>query len=196
MKDESIPPGPHLEIADTFLNHTVLRFIPDAVSPNSVTVVRFLSVPLVAWLLLEHNYAWGALVFALSAFTDALDGALARTRNQITHWGKLADPFADKLLIGTTALILVTRFVSFEVAVIIVSIELLLIARAAYLYSHKQRAGANAMGKVKMVLQSVALFSLFVYATTGIPFYLSFALYGLNAAILAALVSLVTAPAP
>jgi len=195
MRDEGIPPGPHLEIVDTILNRTVLRLIPDSVSPNSVTVVRFVSVPIVAWLLLEHWYAWGAVVFALSAFTDALDGAMARTRNRITHWGKLADPFADKLLIGTTALILVTRFVSLEIAVVIVSIELLLITRAAYLYSHKRRAGANAMGKVKMVLQSVALFSLFVYATTGISFYLSLALYGLNVAILVALVSLVTAPA-
>jgi len=159
------------------------------------TFLRFVSVPLVAWLLLEHNYAWGALVFALAAFTDALDGALARTRNQITRWGKIADPFADKLLIGTTALILVTRFVSLEIAVVIISIELLLIARAVYLYSHKRNAGANSMGKIKMVLQSVALFSLFVYATSGIPFYLSLALYGLDAAILAALVSLVTAPA-
>lgn len=196
MRDEDIPPGPHLEIVDTFLNYTVLRFIPDVVSPNSVTIVRFLSVPVVAWLLLEQNYAWGALVFALAAFTDALDGAMARTRGRITHWGKIADPFADKLLIGSTALILVTRFVSLEIAVAIVSIELLLISRAAYLYSHKRRAGANAMGKVKMVLQSVALLSLFVYATTGISFYLSLALYGLYAAILAALVSLVTAPAP
>lgn len=195
MRDEDIPPGPHLEIADTFLSHTVLRLIPNAVSPNSVTVVRFLSVPVVAWLLLEHNYAWGALVFAVAAFTDALDGAMARTRGRITRWGKIADPFADKLLIGTTALILVTRFVSLEIAVVIVSIELLLIMRAAYLYSHKRNAGANGMGKLKMVLQSVALFSLFVYATTGLPFYLSFALYGLDAAILAALASLVTAPA-
>lgn len=196
MKDEGILPGPHLEIVDDILKRTVLRFIPDAVSPNSVTIVRFVSVPIVAALLLEHAYAWGVIVFSLSAFTDALDGALARTRGQITHWGKVADPFADKLLIGTTALILVTRFVSLEVAMIIISIELLLVARAVYLHTHGRNAGANAMGKTKMVLQSIALLTLFVYALSGTPWFLIAAIWGLYLAIFFALMSLFTSPAP
>lgn len=196
MSEKDIPTGPHLQIVDDLLSRTVLRLIPHAVSPNSVTIVRLISVPVVIFLLLEQNYAWGAIVFALSAFTDALDGAMARTRNQITYWGKVADPLADKLLIGATALILVTRFVSLEIAMLLIGIELLLIARAAYLYSHKRRAGANAMGKVKMVLQSVALLTLFVYALSGTLWYLTVAIGGLYLAIFFALMSLFTAPAP
>lgn len=196
MSEKDIPTGPHLQIADDLLSRTVLRLIPHAVSPNSVTIMRFISVPIVIFLLLEQNYAWGTAVFALSAFTDALDGAMARTRNQITYWGKVADPFADKLLIGATALILVTRFVSLEIAVLLVGIELLLVSRAVYLHTRERNAGANAMGKTKMVLQSIALLTLFAYALSGTPWYLTAAIWGLYLAIFFALISLFTAPAP
>ena len=155
--------GPHLEIADTFLSHTILRLIPRSVSPNSVTVVRFISVPIVITLLLTQSYAWGAAVFAVAALTDALDGAMARTRGQITRWGKIADPLADKLLIGGTALILVTRYMGLGMASLIVFLEIVLSARAAYRYAYGRSAGANATGKTKMVFQSFALLFLFAY---------------------------------
>lgn len=120
---------------------------------------------------------------------------MARTRNQITYWGKVADPFADKLLIGATALILVTQFVGAWVAVLIVSIEMLLIVRALYRHSLGRNAGANAMGKIKMVLQSVALIVLFVYVLSGTAVYLSIAITGLYLAILTAVLSLILEPA-
>jgi CDP-diacylglycerol--glycerol-3-phosphate 3-phosphatidyltransferase len=196
MLDKEISTGPYLQIADDFLKYTVLRLIPQSVTPNAITTVRFICVPIVIFLLLSDNYVWGAVVFALAAFTDALDGAMARTRGQITRWGKVADPFADKLLISSTAVILVTRFVDLKVAVIIISIELLLIARAIYRHMTKKNAGANAMGKVKMVIQSVALVTLFLYAISGSPLYLMLATWGLLLAIFFAVASLFTAPAP
>lgn len=196
MPEKNIPAGPHLQVVDDFLKHTVLQLIPNAVSPNAVTVVRFISVPVVIFLLLSENYAWGATVFALAALTDALDGAMARTRNQITYWGKVADPLADKLLISSTAIFLVTRFIDLEIAAFIVGIELLLIARAIYRYTSGQNAGANAMGKVKMVIQSIALIILFLYAISGAPLYLMFATWGLLLAIFFAVASLFTEPAP
>lgn len=196
MPEKDIPTGPHLKFVDTLLSKTVLRLVPHSFSPNAMTIVRFVSVPAVVLLLLSHSYVWGAVVFALSAFTDALDGAMARTRHQITHWGKVADPLADKLLISSTALLLVTRFIDLEIAAFIVGIELLLIARAIYRYTSGQNAGANAMGKVKMVIQSVALITLFLYAISGVPLYLTLALWGLLLAISFAIVSLFTEPAP
>ncbi|MFZ3044191.1 MAG: CDP-alcohol phosphatidyltransferase family protein [Minisyncoccia bacterium] len=195
MLEQHIPAGPHLEFIDSFLKRTVLRLIPNSVSPNSVTVVRFISIPLVIWLLLTQHYAWGAALFALGVFTDALDGAMARTRGQITQWGKIADPLADKLLIGSTALILVTQYVNIWVAVLIVGIELLLVARAVYRYTHGQTAGANAAGKVKMVIQSVALLALFCYVLSGTAVYLTAATWGLYVAIPSALASFFLAPA-
>ena len=186
--------GPHLKFVDDFLSYTILRFIPHTVSPNAITVVRFILVPVVMVLLLLESYAWGAAVFAIAALTDALDGAMARTRGQITVWGIIADPLADKLLIGVTALILVTRYVGLGVAGILIGIELLLVARATYRYAQGRNAGANAMGKTKMVLQSAALFALFVYVLSGSAFFLTLATGGLYLAIFFALVSLFVAP--
>lgn len=196
MLDKDIPTGPYLQIADDLLKHTLLRLIPRSVTPNAVTIVRFICVPIVIYLLLSENYVWGSVVFALAALTDALDGAMARTRHQITQWGKVADPLADKLLISSTAILLVTRFIDLEIAAFIVGIELLLIARAIYRHTSGQNAGANAMGKVKMVIQSVALFALFLYAIAGAPLYLTLATWGLFLAIFFAVVSLFTEPAP
>ena len=186
--------GPHLKFVDDFLSWTILRLIPYSVSPNSITVVRFILVPVVMALLLLESYAWGAAIFAFAAFTDALDGSMARTRGQITKWGIIADPLADKLLIVTTALILVTRHVGIWVSVILISIELLLVARAIYRYAYGRSTGANAMGKTKMVLQSIALLSLFVYVLSGSTLFLMAAVWGLYLAIFFALVSLFLAP--
>lgn len=186
--------GPHLKFVDDFLSATILRLIPQSVSPNSVTVVRFVLVPIVIALLLAHNYAWGAGVFAAAALTDALDGAMARTRNRITRWGKIADPLADKLLIGSTALILVTRYFGLGMAALIVFLEVVISARAIYRYAHGRSAGANATAKAKMVLQSFSLLFLLIYALLGSAFSLIVATGCLYGAILLALASLLLAP--
>ena len=79
---------------------------------NALTVVRVLLVPLVAWLLvLEHGQdpllrLLALAVFALASITDHIDGELARRRNLVTDFGKVADPIADKLLLGTVLVLL------------------------------------------------------------------------------------------
>jgi CDP-diacylglycerol--glycerol-3-phosphate 3-phosphatidyltransferase len=74
--------------------------------PNALTVLRILLVPVYGALLLHDDgsrpwwrfAAW--VVFAVAALTDGLDGKLARSRGQITNFGKIADPIADKALTG------------------------------------------------------------------------------------------------
>jgi len=79
---------------------------------NVLTVVRVLLVPLVAWLLVLEDGEeplWRLLalaVFAVASITDHIDGELARRRNLITDFGKIADPIADKLLLGTVLVLL------------------------------------------------------------------------------------------
>lgn len=81
---------------------------------NGVTVARMVLVPLVvAALLADQAAATGATwrwvaagLFALAASTDRLDGYLARRMGQVTDWGKLMDPIADKLLIGAVLITL------------------------------------------------------------------------------------------
>ena len=81
---------------------------PSAVNlPNALTVLRLLLVPVFAWLLLREggtdsaSRIWSAVVFAFASFTDLVDGELARRRGQVTNFGKVADPIADKALTGT-----------------------------------------------------------------------------------------------
>ena len=72
--------------------------------PNSLTALRLLAVPVLILLLALDTLdarAWATVVFLLAAFTDLLDGAIARKRGEITSFGKLADPIADKALIGS-----------------------------------------------------------------------------------------------
>jgi len=80
--------------------------------PNALSVLRLLGVPLFLWLLLgPHADAWALVVLALSGFTDWLDGVLARKLNQMSAFGALLDPLADRLYILATLVGLVLRHI-------------------------------------------------------------------------------------
>jgi CDP-diacylglycerol--glycerol-3-phosphate 3-phosphatidyltransferase len=77
--------------------------------PNALTILRFAAIPVFAWLLLEagDEPAWGAGVFfTAAALTDQLDGYLARRWHVESAFGKVADPLADRLMIGTAVVLL------------------------------------------------------------------------------------------
>ena len=180
-----------MKIIDTALEKSVLKLIPNTVTPNQVTIFRFVTVPFVIWLLLTHQYGVGGVLFAFSAFTDAIDGAMARTRDMITDWGKLYDPLADKLLIGSAALILVWQHIGVWVAVLMVVLDILLMANGAYKrYVTHEEMQAEWSGKLKMVLQAIGLIILIMYLVFGISIFLLVATYILYAAIFFASISL------
>ena len=74
--------------------------------PNALTVLRVLLVPVYGLLLMHDDGAqpwwrfWAWVVFVVAAVTDGIDGRLARSRGQITNFGKVSDPIADKALMG------------------------------------------------------------------------------------------------
>ena len=77
--------------------------------PNALTIARFLAIPVFVWLYLDagDGRAWGAAVFfAAAGLTDQLDGYLARRWHVESRFGKVADPLADRLMIGTAAIIM------------------------------------------------------------------------------------------
>ncbi|MDO8481652.1 MAG: CDP-alcohol phosphatidyltransferase family protein [bacterium] len=181
-----------LTITDKILARTLLPFIPRSVTPNAITWFRFITIPFVVFFLVSAQYVPGLVLFFFSSFSDAVDGALARTRNQVTEWGKTNDPFADKLLIGAAVLILVSRFLSIYLAATIIVIEMFLLVGAIY---RKRTQGipieAEVSGKVKMVLQSLGIGALLVSAIFYIPAFLIIAEYLLYLAIVFAIISLV-----
>jgi CDP-diacylglycerol--glycerol-3-phosphate 3-phosphatidyltransferase len=77
--------------------------------PNALTIARFLAIPVFVWLYLDagDGPAWGAAVFfAAAALTDQVDGYLARRWHVESRFGKVADPLADRLMIGTAAILM------------------------------------------------------------------------------------------
>ena len=79
--------------------------------PNILTMLRIALVPFFVWFLIADApglqsqsgpWRWAAVAaFAVAIYTDKLDGDIARSRNLVTDFGKIADPIADKLLIGS-----------------------------------------------------------------------------------------------
>jgi CDP-diacylglycerol--glycerol-3-phosphate 3-phosphatidyltransferase len=77
--------------------------------PNALTIARFAAIPVFVWLYLEagEGAAWGAgIFFGAAALTDQLDGYLARRWHVESRFGAVADPLADRLMIGTAAVLM------------------------------------------------------------------------------------------
>lgn len=181
-----------LTITDKILASTLLPLIPYWITPNIVSWLRFTSVPFVGYFLWTENYAIALPLFLISAFSDAVDGSLARTRNLVSNFGKLFDPIADKLLITTAVVILVPQYLDWGIVLAIVLIETILIVSA---YIQKRYYGkiiqAENTGKLKMIMQSFGIGALLIYVLWNIALFLVFAQYFLYAAIFFALISLV-----
>lgn len=74
--------------------------------PNAITILRVLLIPVLAWLLMERNYAGAFACFVAAAVSDFADGVIARRFQLVTEFGARLDPVADKLtmLVATVML--------------------------------------------------------------------------------------------
>jgi CDP-diacylglycerol--glycerol-3-phosphate 3-phosphatidyltransferase len=134
--------------------------------PNVLTLLRILAVPVIVVALLgetPNGDALAAGVFALAAFTDGLDGYIARRREDITTFGKLMDPLADKLLIvaALVSLVSLNRLAAW-VAMVIISRELAVTGLRTLAAERGVVISASWLGKVKTALQIAAVFALIV----------------------------------
>lgn len=179
-------------IIDRFLARTILWMIPRRITPNDVTIVRFFAMPIVLYLVITGEYRWGLLAFLIAALTDAIDGALARTRNRITDWGRMFDPLADKLLIGAMIFGVVVRELDLVIGLSIVTIEAAIIASALIGRMRGRVVQANNWGKMKMVLEVLGVSLLLLGLSFGIPQVLPISQASFVLAIIFALISLVT----
>src|SRR3989344_534081 len=177
---------------DRVMEVTVLRLFPRYITPNHVTIFRFVSIPFILYLFSKEEYRVGTLLFLISAFSDAVDGAMARTRKQVTSWGKMFDPLADKLLIGLTSVIVVGQYLSIRLALSIVVVELLLIIGAVWgRYRGGREIQAGRIGKTKMILQSVGIGVLLLGIIFHLPLLFQLSYYILVASIFCALLALI-----
>ena len=177
---------------DKVLAITFLKLFPSFVKPNHLTMFRFLATPFVAFLMMIGSYQIGLWAFLIVAFTDALDGSMARTRNEITDWGKIYDPLADKLLIGSMIFTIVLRYVDFYAAMIIIALEIIFIVTAWWRKHNHYTVEANVWGKIKMILQVVGTVFLLLAIVFDLQALLPFGAGAFYLAIAFAIVSLFT----
>ena len=135
--------------------------------PNFLTLLRILAVPVVVVALLDgtpNGDTLAAIVFALAAMTDGLDGYIARSRDSITTFGKLMDPLADKLLItaALVSLVSLNRLPAW-VAMVIIAREFAITGLRSIAAERGVIIAASWMGKVKTVLQIGAVFALITF---------------------------------
>lgn len=129
---------------------------------NKLTIIRILLIPFFLIFITLENVPYGKfiaiVIFILASITDKLDGYIARSRNQITRFGKFMDPLADKLLV-TAALISLVEYhiIPTWVAMIIIAREFAVTGLRAVAASDGIVIAASPWGKVKTVTQIVAI---------------------------------------
>ena len=136
---------------------------------NKLTIFRIILVPIMAiipylnlqgdFMGLSLTYFWMLLIFIVASITDKLDGYIARSRNQVTTFGKFLDPLADKILVLTAMVLLV------ELGKIPAWIPVIVLAREFLVSGYRliavekggQVIAASIWGKLKTVTQMLAI---------------------------------------
>jgi CDP-diacylglycerol--glycerol-3-phosphate 3-phosphatidyltransferase len=145
--------------------------------PNALTIARFVAIPVFIWLYLDAGdaAAWGAgIFFAAAAATDQLDGYLARRWHVESSFGKVADPLADRLMIGTAAiLMLATGRIPVVAALVILGRDVLLVLGYRILSPGGFELEVTFLGKLATwVLYAALAFVLVTPEGTGWPIVL------------------------
>ncbi|GAA1344591.1 CDP-diacylglycerol--glycerol-3-phosphate 3-phosphatidyltransferase [Arthrobacter roseus] len=145
----------------------IQRSVPVVNIANVLTVLRIVLVPFFVWALLvdspglepENGAArWIAVaLFAVAIYTDKLDGDLARSKGLITDFGKIADPIADKLLIGSALVMLALLDELWWWVVIVILARELGITLLRFVVIRQGVIPASRGGKLKTVVQTFAI---------------------------------------
>jgi CDP-diacylglycerol--glycerol-3-phosphate 3-phosphatidyltransferase len=182
---------------------------------NRITLARVVLIPVFLVVLLgEFPAAWAvpvwwriaqpwiaAAIFIALAASDAVDGYVARTRNQVTTFGKFIDPLADKLLVtaALVALVDLNRLPSW-IALVIISRELVVSGLRMVAVAEGRVIAASNFGKVKTVLQIVAIVGFLlkgssvitsILGPTGLPLFETAAWAVMAAAVVVTILSMV-----
>ena len=141
--------------------------------PNTLTVLRLAVVPVFALFLLDERGLsesaryWATVFFALAIITDRYDGIIARRTGQVTEFGKLADPIADKALTGTALIGLsYLALLPWWVTGVILVREIGVTVLRFWVIRHGVIASSRG-GKAKTVVQALAI-GLYILPLTGV----------------------------
>lgn len=164
--------------------------------PNILCYIRLLLIPLFVILYIKaetkNEYYFAGFIVVLASFTDFLDGFIARTFNMVTEFGKVLDPFADKLMQLALLFVLLIEIDYMYILVAIFLVKEVVMAVAAFFFMKKGKKldGAKWFGKVSTAVFYVVMLILIMFPTLdnkiqyslmiicGFFLILSFTLYG------------------
>lgn len=156
--------------------------------PNKITVARIILIPFFMifafptpeWFpghdfLVNIGPYIALVIYIIASVTDAVDGHIARKRNLITSFGKFLDPIADKLLVTAALLVLVPQNLMYLWAAMIILTREFIVTGIRLLAAGEGKViAAGKLGKIKMVLQTVAIIVLqiaYLIAQWSQPFW-------------------------
>lgn len=144
--------------------------------PNALTGFRLVLVPVFIYSLTRfessttNQWIAGSFYF-FAAMTDVLDGYLARKHNQITNWGKIADPIADKALTGAAFIGLsILGVIPWWMTVVILSREFL-VTLLRFIVIRKAVIPASRGGKAKTLSQNIAIVAYLLPLPSALEFF-------------------------
>ncbi len=134
-------------------------------TPNMLTLLRVIMVPVFMWAITSGLYIAAVAIFIIASLTDQLDGYLARKNNQVTTFGKLMDPLADKILTISALVCLMgigADFINSWVVMIIIARELIVTGIRQLAMGENTVIAASQWGKAKTVSQMAALIAVMI----------------------------------
>lgn len=139
---------------------------------NKLTMLRIFLVPVFLIFIAVKGIPYGTiiatLIFIIASLTDQLDGYIARSRNQITTFGKFMDPLADKLLVTAALISLVElQIVPGVAAIIIIAREFAVSGLRTIAASEGTVIAASWWGKLKTIIQIIAILLLLLQVNIG-----------------------------
>ena len=125
---------------------------------NKLTILRIILVPVFVALMMLQMFWSATAVFVIASLTDMLDGYLARKRNEITNFGKFADPIADKILVVSALLCLMeTAVIPAWAVIIVIAREFIVSGLRMSAASQNVVIAADGFGKIKTITQMVSI---------------------------------------
>lgn len=157
--------------------------------PNKLTIARIIAVPffIAAYYLEWHLAAF--IIFILASFTDMLDGKIARKYDLVTNFGKIMDPLADKVLVYSAFCLMVPDPVPAWMLIIILAREFLVAGVRTVAASEGIVIAAAMSGKIKTVLQMIAVCMLLIAPVINTSWFLILGKIVLWAALVMTIVS-------
>lgn len=132
--------------------------------PNTITMIRIILTFPILLFWTQGNYIITGILLVIAIVSDIFDGWLARKTNRVTKFGKWLDPAADKIFIIATLFVIGVKYLPIYQISILVLLEIIITVGAISnpIIELGRKMGSNIFGKLKMILQCLALSLMFV----------------------------------